>query len=149
MVIFATGERAGQMSGFGAVTCLGASGNRASVGVNFQGLSVLPPPRDRPYSAIVFVDDNGGEGLDKLAVQVLPQGSSAPPVCPGGLPAGLQLGATFPRMFRDEGTVTVTDAPGPLPTSKDQCKDGGWRSFGITFRNQGQCVAFVQRGPKP
>jgi hypothetical protein len=37
----------------------------------------------------------------------------------------------------------------PLPTTKDQCKRGGWRSFGTTFRNQGQCVAFVQRGPKP
>jgi hypothetical protein len=36
-----------------------------------------------------------------------------------------------------------------LPTSKDQCKNGGWRNFGDTFKNQGQCVAFVQRGPKP
>jgi len=30
------------------------------------------------------------------------------------------------------------------PTSKDQCKDGGWRSFNNpTFKNQGQCVSFV------
>ena len=41
----------------------------------------------------------------------------------------------------------VTDAQ-PFPTSKDQCKAGGWRSFGSSFKNQGQCVAFVQRGPK-
>jgi beta-propeller repeat-containing protein len=34
-----------------------------------------------------------------------------------------------------------------LPTSREQCKHDGWRAFG--FRNQGQCVAFVQRGPKP
>jgi hypothetical protein len=33
------------------------------------------------------------------------------------------------------------------PTSKAECKDGGWRQFG--FRNQGECVAFVNRGPKP
>jgi hypothetical protein len=30
-----------------------------------------------------------------------------------------------------------------LPTSKDQCKHGGWRDYGATFRNQGECVAFV------
>jgi hypothetical protein len=29
-----------------------------------------------------------------------------------------------------------------LPTSKDQCKDEGWRSFGV-FKNQGDCVSFV------
>jgi hypothetical protein len=30
-----------------------------------------------------------------------------------------------------------------LPTSKDQCKNGGWRDFGGTFKNQGDCVSFV------
>jgi hypothetical protein len=29
-----------------------------------------------------------------------------------------------------------------LPTSKDQCKHGGWRTFGV-FKNQGDCVSFV------
>jgi hypothetical protein len=29
-----------------------------------------------------------------------------------------------------------------LPTTKEQCKKGGWRSFGI-FKNQGDCVSFV------
>jgi hypothetical protein len=28
-----------------------------------------------------------------------------------------------------------------MPTNKDQCKNGGWASFG--FRNQGQCIAWV------
>ena len=35
----------------------------------------------------------------------------------------------------------------PLPTSKEQCKQRGYRQFG--FKNQGQCVAFVTRGPQP
>ena len=39
------------------------------------------------------------------------------------------------------GDVTVVDAP-PLPTSKEQCKNGGWRHF-PAFRNQGDCVSFV------
>ena len=29
-----------------------------------------------------------------------------------------------------------------LPTTKDQCKHGGWRNFGV-FKNQGDCVSFV------
>jgi hypothetical protein len=29
-----------------------------------------------------------------------------------------------------------------LPTTKEQCKHGGWRDFGV-FKNQGDCVSFV------
>jgi hypothetical protein len=54
---------------------------------------------------------------------------------------------TMPQNQR-VGDLVVRDAPA-LPTSKDQCKNGGWRDFGDTFKNQGQCVAFVERGPKP
>jgi hypothetical protein len=45
-----------------------------------------------------------------------------------------------------EGDVAVVDAPS-LPTSKDQCKNGGWRTFGV-FKNQGDCVSFVATGGK-
>lgn len=35
----------------------------------------------------------------------------------------------------------------PVPTSKDQCKKGGWQNFaddeGNVFKNQGDCVSFV------
>jgi hypothetical protein len=41
------------------------------------------------------------------------------------------------------GDVVFVDVP-PLPTSKDQCKDGGWRDFGSFFNSQGDCVAFVE-----
>ncbi len=40
----------------------------------------------------------------------------------------------------------VTDAQ-PFPTSKDQCKNGGWRNYS-GFKNQGQCVSFVAPGGK-
>ncbi|HEY8028181.1 MAG TPA: hypothetical protein VIE38_01600 [Gaiellaceae bacterium] len=46
------------------------------------------------------------------------------------------------------GTFTSTLPNGPiplLPTSKDQCKKGGWQSFGV-FKNQGDCVSFVATG---
>jgi hypothetical protein len=57
-----------------------------------------------------------------------------------------------------EWTVTVVWEGGTLtssifvdcsqpdaPTSKDQCKNDGWRNF-PQFKNQGQCVAFVNHG---
>jgi hypothetical protein len=64
--------------------------------------------------------------------------------------------------FHDEGTwggfvntdsgfggsfvSTLPNGPTPLlPTSKDQCKNGGWQSFGA-FKNQGDCVSFVASG---
>jgi hypothetical protein len=38
--------------------------------------------------------------------------------------------------------------PGPVvaadPASKDECKEGGWEGF--SFRNQGQCIRFVNTG---
>jgi hypothetical protein len=40
------------------------------------------------------------------------------------------------------GLVTII-APA-LPTSKEQCKKGGWKDFGTTFENQRQCVKFVE-----
>jgi len=44
------------------------------------------------------------------------------------------------------GDFVVTDAT-PLPTSKDQCKNGGWQTYGV-FRNQGDCISFVATGGK-
>jgi hypothetical protein len=41
----------------------------------------------------------------------------------------------------DSGNIVVVDAPA-LPNSKDQCKNGGWKRYGV-FKNQGDCVSFV------
>jgi hypothetical protein len=46
----------------------------------------------------------------------------------------------------DSGDIVVTDAQ-LLPTSKDQCKDGGWQTYGA-FKDQGDCVSFVATGGK-
>jgi hypothetical protein len=43
--------------------------------------------------------------------------------------------------------VTQVPAPTPVgpPTSKAQCKHGGWKTFtNPSFKNQGQCVSFVE-----
>ncbi len=39
------------------------------------------------------------------------------------------------------GATTVTVRPA-VPTSKDRCKQGGWRNY-PQFKNQGDCVSFV------
>src|SRR5437588_708484 len=41
--------------------------------------------------------------------------------------------------FTSQGVVPI------VPTSKDQCKDGGWQQY-PQFRNQGDCVSFVETG---
>jgi DNA-binding beta-propeller fold protein YncE len=35
-------------------------------------------------------------------------------------------------------------AVSPVPTTKGQCKNGGWKQFG--FKDQGRCIRFVKRG---
>jgi hypothetical protein len=50
---------------------------------------------------------------------------------------GTQFGDAF---------VTIVDAQ-PLPTSKEQCINGGWRNY-PGFTNQGDCVSFVATGGK-
>src|SRR5215213_575951 len=135
-VIFNTGERLGLRQDFGSVTCLAVDGNKASIGVNFSGFDF-----DAPHAAVVFVEDNGGAGDDRLGVQDLPAGSSAPSVCPPSSSAGVSLEPTYPIEFGTDD-VTVTDAVA-FPTSKDQCKNNGWSKYG-DFTNQGECVRFVR-----
>jgi hypothetical protein len=55
--------------------------------------------------------------------------------------------ALFPFPFGDDLAFQAIFSP-PLPTSKDQCKKGGWENFGTTFKNQGDCVSFVASGGK-
>jgi hypothetical protein len=110
------------------VSCLNVQGNRASVGVNFEFEQWL-----------LVVEDNHATGtVDRrgFGEPVLP----ANEVCadPNTL-----VGVLFPF---EEGDYVVHDALS-LPVSKDQCKNGGWRSY-PRFKNQGDCVSFVATGGK-
>ncbi len=95
--------------------------------------------------------------------------------CIGGLPAGELLGsldgATFfaigsgPTKVTGSGELSLgpndcayyPDNSGELtatvivyPISKDACKDGGWQNLsrqdGTAFKNQGNCVSYVNTG---
>jgi hypothetical protein len=39
------------------------------------------------------------------------------------------------------------EIPPPMPSTKDDCKNGGWESYGV-FKNQGDCVSWVATGGK-
>jgi len=108
-----------------SVTCLEVSGNQATIGTRSQaGIN-------RGY--VFAVRDFDGAGLDSVTVLL----DEAPSVCPPNP-------QTFPVHLL-EGAVTVHDAV-PFPISKAQCANHGWEGFG--FKNRGQCVANVARGPK-
>jgi len=62
-------------------------------------------------------------------------------------PSGIVAGPDGALWFTELSGDKIGRIAPPAPTSTDQCKHGGWRAFG--FRNQGQCVASVRRGPKP
>jgi hypothetical protein len=141
-VIFATGERAGLFTDFGTVSCLAVTGNRASIGVNFQGFI---PVASEAHAAVIYVEDLGGEAQDKIAVQDLAPGVTAPSVCPAARPPSIPLQPTFPVDF-DDWQIIVIDTLA-RPTTKDQCNNGGWKTYGI-FKNQGDCVSFVATGGK-
>jgi hypothetical protein len=121
----------------GTVTCLAVNGNSASIGVSFTGAGFIDP-----YGTVIFVDDLGGEGEDTIAVQVFVAPSMGPTVCPTELPPGVTrpLGPTYADPFFD-GNVVIFDTP-TVPTSKDQCRNGGWRNF-PGFKNEGDCVSYV------
>jgi hypothetical protein len=44
-------------------------------------------------------------------------------------------------------TEQTLERPCQLPTKKDECKNGGWQTYGV-FKNQGDCVSFVATGGK-
>ncbi|MEK7100901.1 MAG: thrombospondin type 3 repeat-containing protein [Patescibacteria group bacterium] len=75
--------------------------------------------------------DNDGDGIDNLADN-----------CPGVANAGQEDNDA-------DGIGNVCDPtpdgdPDPNPTTIDQCQQLSW--MGFSFRNQGQCVAFVNTG---
>jgi len=57
---------------------------------------------------------------------------------------GYTAGFKLDTGWTPNGTVAFKiTASTAMPTSKDQCKKDGWKSYGSTFKNQGDCVSFV------
>jgi hypothetical protein len=141
----------------GDVTCLNVTGNRAVVG--YYGAIIFPSGVKLRLRGLVEIEDNGspGAGRDTLQIEthfIFLGGPSPDPdvpftSCPATLPGqGTPLTSGDTSPFNLPQDYVVIDAK-PLPTSKDQCKNGGWHDFGV-FTNQGDCVSFVAtRGKNP
>ena len=66
----------------------------------------------------------------------------------GPVTVGTQEPGTFEATV-DLSTGTLTQSlfvDCSTPASKEECKHGGWQRFG--FKNQGQCIAFVNHAPQ-
>ena len=114
----------------GPVSCLEVTGNTAI-------MRVEGPFPERPgfLAFIIRLVDNGGSGRDRFEFYpVLPE-IEEPLDCQTGAPG--YFGGTL------IGRAVVTDAP-PPPTSKEQCRNGGYATYGFT--NQGLCIRSVAAG---
>jgi hypothetical protein len=114
------------------VTCLSVTGNRAVIGM------FRPDPIIGDTSIYRLVVDGGPGGTDAVGVD----SAAGPPLNCATIP--IDVDPSLPV----SGDAIVTDAK-PLPTTKSQCRNGNWRTYGA-FRNQGDCVSFVAtKGKNP
>jgi len=133
-------------------TCMSVSGRVATVGLNgtfHQGGQGF----DAWIAGLVRVVDAGGpaSGADTIELAYRTADIFGPPP-PGPTTCSVFPGPFgrdpffFPDFTNATGDLVVTDAPS-VPTTKGQCKNGGWQSYGV-FKNQGDCVSFVATGGK-
>lgn len=52
------------------------------------------------------------------------------------------------NQFNETFASSQTQTTLIVPTSADQCKDGGYQTFGTMFKNQGQCIKYVNEHSK-
>ena len=104
---------------------------------------------DVSIAGLIRITDGGASGPDTIEFDIEqgPFFPQPPEPLPGPTDCS-EFPAGLPVNVAAEGDLVVHDAP-PLPTSKDQCKNGGWRNYGV-FKNQGDCVSFVAtKGKNP
>jgi hypothetical protein len=103
---------------------------------------------------VTKVDATGsGAGLFDLLAATLITVSISPWTATGGAYVTGEASTNFPTA---PGGAEATAAGrrdafvakiATLPTSTDQCKHGGWKTFGV-FKNQGDCVSFLASNGK-
>ena len=122
------------------------------IAYNTQSYGSAPIGAPGPYNSLnvgVPTGQTASVGSDDNSDNVFWNTSHAPFYTDGGV-AGVGI-------FRQDtnwspnGTVAIQiTASAPLvgpPTSKDQCKNGGWQTFNNpSFKNQGDCVSYVASG---
>ncbi|HET8570139.1 MAG TPA: discoidin domain-containing protein [Candidatus Limnocylindria bacterium] len=109
----------------------------------------------------VLADRGGGNGWEVFTFTLFPRAivvaTADPDSCLDGLALQLQelvaaAAAAMDAVVADVRlSVALLPLPGAaptvvVPTSKDACKDGGWKLSTLGFKNQGQCVSWVVAG---
>ena len=133
--------------------CNSGNGTRALVPVNSSTLgSVTEVLIDLPEAAStvsIDAEDNGAAGVtlngyDASGALVASEGNESTSdwttIAISGDIHRIGLAMDQGGTFLDNLTITYDRDP----TDKDGCKKGGWEAFG--FKNQGQCVRFVETG---
>ncbi len=131
-VSFHVGQPPSDFAFSGPVTCLSVTGPDHGAGTLAAPTTAVMNAQTNFGLETIQLVDNGGGGVDAMfaAEFAFRAPSDCSPISP---PFTVPL---------TSGRAVVFDVP-LLPTSKAQCKNGGWRSYGTMFKNQGQCVAFV------
>jgi hypothetical protein len=131
------------------VTCLSVTGNTAVIGFSGTLFTFITLGEQRPVAGLIRVVDGGGPASSLDSFQWVDQeqgpinGDPIPgPTACSTYPIGQGSGPGVNQL----GDIVVTDVL-PFPTTKDQCQNGGWRTYGV-FKNQGDCVSFVATGGK-
>jgi 6-phosphogluconolactonase len=83
-----------------------------------------------PDGMSAYVTNQGSDDVSQYSID--PVTGALSPKIPATVATGLD-------------PIGIAVRPPGVPTSKDQCKNGGWRNF-PQFKNQGQCIAFLN-GP--
>ena len=103
---------------------------------------------DATGSGLVYSTYLGGSDVD-IGVGIAVDGAGSAYV------TGVTVSTNFPTTAGAAQTTHAGDSDAfvakiaTLPTSTDQCKNGGWKTFGV-FKNQGDCVSFVaSKGKNP
>ena len=125
------------------VTCLSVTAGTAVVGVTgIRRITIIAGSIDVTIAGLIRIVDGPGSGPDTIEFDI-EQGLPSPPTPPlpgptdcSAFPAGVPVDTAD-----DDGDLVVHDAQA-LPTSKAQCRNGGWRTYEV-FKNQGDCVRFV------
>ena len=119
-----------------------------------EGGTLCTPLPGSPGSRVTCLDVDGNVALMTVvrrdsgsvgSFRITDNGPGAPDVVEGNFGPGCPEPQPF---YFDLGLISgdfvVVDAP-PLPSTKEECKNGVWMSFGV-FKNQGDCVSFAVTG---
>jgi hypothetical protein len=137
------------VGGQGDYLSLDPTGNCADSGVPASG----PPPTNLGVQGYVY-QSAPTDGTDALQLyQCNNNGTNdwlSATAPPGSTPAGTPPPCGTPGYTFDDVLGYVVNAGPAVPTTTEQCKDGGWRLYtengGMPFKNQGDCVSYAATG---